>query len=382
MNFSLTEKQNIVRRSVRSFCEREIMPIARELDQEARFPWEIVEKMGKLGYFGIQVPHGLDGAEMDTVTYCIIIEEISRICSGLGLCVTVHNSVGVYPILAFGNDEQKKRWIPPLAKGEKIGAFCLTEPNIGSDAAGVESTAIRNGDHYIVNANKVMVTNGGVADTCLIFVKTDPSAGHRGLSVIVAERGMEGFEVGDLEDLSGNRANPVSSIRLSDCKIPVENLLGKEGWGMKIGLAALDTGRIGIGAQALGIAQAAMEEGIRYSRQRRQFGVPICNHESVQNMIADMAMNVESARMMVYRAAAKKDQGMPYSKESAMAKLYAAEAAGKVTDMAVQIHGGYGYIKTFPVERYYRDARVTRIYEGTSEIHRIVIARSVLEEYK
>ena len=382
MDFFLSEKQNIVRRSVRSFCEREIVPIAKELDQEARFPWEIVEKMGKLGYFGIQTPHELDGAGMDTVTYCIIIEEISRACSGLGLCVTVHNSVGIYPLLAFGNDEQKKKWVPPLARDEKIGAFCLTEPNIGSDAAGVESTAIRDGGNYIVNANKVMVTNGGVADTCLIFVKTDPSAGHRGLSVVVAERGMPGFEIGDLEDLSGNRANPVSSIRLTDCRIPVENLLGKEGWGMRIGLAALDTGRMGIAAQALGIAQAAMEEGIKYSQQRRQFGVPICQHESMQNMIADMAIQVESARLMVYRAAAKRDRGMPFSKESAMAKLYAAEAAGKVTDMALQIHGGYGYIKTYPVERFYRDARVTRIYEGTSEIHRIVIARSVLEEFK
>jgi alkylation response protein AidB-like acyl-CoA dehydrogenase len=382
MDFFLTEKHSIVRRSIRSFCEREIVPIARELDQEARFPWEIVEKMGKLGYFGIQTPPELDGAGMDTVSYCIIIEELSRACSGLGLCVTVHNSVCVYPLLAFGNDEQKKKWVPPLARGEKIGAFCLTEPNIGSDAAGVESTAILDGDHYIVNANKVMITNGGVADTCLFFIKTDPSAGGRGLSAIMVERGMPGFEVGDLEDLSGNRANPVSSIRLTDCRVPRENLVGKEGWGMKIGFAALDTGRTGIAAQALGVAQAAMEEAIKYSQQRRQFGVPICQHESVQNMIADMAILVESARLMVYRAAAKRDSGMPFSKESAMAKLYASEAAGKVTDMALQMHGGYGYIKTYPVERFYRDARVTRIYEGTSEIHRIVIARSVLEEYK
>ena len=382
MDFFLSEKQNIVRRSVRSFCEREIIPIAREIDQEARFPWEVVEKMGKLGYFGIQAPQELDGAGMDAVTYCIVIEEISRACSGLGLCVTVHNSVCVYPIVAFGTEEQKKKWVPPLARGEKIGAFCLTEPNIGSDASGVESTAIRDGDHYIVNANKVLITNGGVADTCLIFTKTDPSAGSRGLSTIVVERGTPGFEIGDLEELSGNRANPVSSIRLCDCKVPVGNLLGKEGMGMKIGFAALDTGRIGIAAQALGVAQAAMEEGIKYSQQRRQFGVPISHHQSIQNMIADMATLVEAARLMVYRAAAKKDRGMPFSKESAMAKLYAAEAAGRVTDMALQIHGGYGYVKTYPVERFYRDARVTRIYEGTSEIHRIVIARSVLEEFK
>lgn len=382
MDFSLSEKQNIVRRSVRSFCEREIAPIARDIDLEARFPWEVVEKMGKLGYFGIQTPEELDGAGMDTVTYCIIIEEISRVCSGLGLCVTVHNSVGIFPVAAFGSDKQKKKWIPPLARGEKIGAFCLTEPNTGSDASGVESTAIKNGDHYIVNANKVLITNGGVADTCLIFSKTDPSAGRRGLSVLIVERGMPGFVVGDLEDLSGNRANPVSSIRLCDCKVPVENLLGREGLGIKIGLTALDSGRIGIAAQALGVAQAAMEEGVRYSLQRKQFGVPISQHQSVQNMIADMAVQVESARLLVYRAAAKKDSGMPFSKEAAMAKLYASEAASRVADMALQMHGGYGYVKTYPVERYYRDARVTRIYEGTSEIHRIVIARGVLDEFR
>jgi alkylation response protein AidB-like acyl-CoA dehydrogenase len=318
---------------------------------------------------------------MDTVSYAIVIEEISRACAGLGLCVTVHNSVGVYPLVAFGSEEQKKRWVPPLARGEKIGAFCLTEPNVGSDASGVESTAIRDGDHYIVNANKVLVTNGGVADTCLIFVKTDSSAKRNSLSVIVVERGTPGFEVGDLEDLSGNRANPVSSIRLYDCRVPADNLLGYEGQGMKIGLAALDTGRMGIGAQALGIAQAAMEEGIRYSKQRHQFGVPISNHQAIQMMIADMATRIDAARLLVYRAAALRDKGRPFTRESAMAKMFASETASKIADMAVQIHGGYGYVKSYPVERFYRDARVTRIYEGTSEIHRVVIARSVLDEY-
>ncbi len=382
MDLFLSKKHTIVRRSVRAFCERELKPIAHELDLEARFPWEAVEKMGKLGYFGIQAPEALGGAAMDTISYSIIIEEISRACSGLGLCVTVHNSVAFFPLVAFGSDEQKKRWVPPLAKGEKIGAFCLTEPNIGSDASGVESTAVRDGDHYIVNANKVLITNGGVADTCLIFVKTDRSAGARGLSVIVVERGTPGFEVGDLENLSGNRANPVSSIRLTDCRVPVGNLLGKEGMGMKIGLVALDTGRIGIAAQALGIAQAAMEEAIRYSNQRYQFGVPIAKHEAIQTMIADMATQIDAARLLIYRAAAVRDKKRPFSSEAAMAKLFASEMASKVADMAVQIHGGYGYSKAYPVERYYRDARVTRIYEGTSEIHRIVIARDVIEKYK
>ncbi|MBW1805270.1 MAG: acyl-CoA dehydrogenase family protein [Deltaproteobacteria bacterium] len=381
MDTLLSEKHIVVRRSAREFCEREILPIAKDIDAEARFPWEVVEKMGRLGYFGIQVPEELGGAGMDSVSYVIIIEEISRVCAGLGLCVSVHNSVAVYPLVKYGTEEQKQKWVPPLARGEKIGAFCLTEPNAGSDASAIESTAIRNGDHYVLNANKVMVTNGGVADTCLIFTKTDPSAGARGISVIVAERGTPGFEVGDLEDLSGMRSNPVGSIRLYDCNVPEGNLLGKEGQGLKIGLVALDTGRIGISAQALGIAQGAMEEAVRYAKQRRQFRVPIAKHQAVQMMIADMATQVDAARLLVHRAARLKDQGKQFSKEAAMAKLFASETASKVADMAVQIHGGYGYSKSYPVERFYRDARITRIYEGTAEIHRIVIARSVLEEY-
>jgi alkylation response protein AidB-like acyl-CoA dehydrogenase len=286
--------------------------------------------------------------------------------------------VAVYPLLAFGTEEQKQRWVPALARGEKIGAFCLTEPNAGSDAAGIEATAMRDNNHYVVNANKVMVTNGGIADVCLIFARTDPEAGRKGISVIVAERGTNGFVVGDLEDLCGMRANPVSSIRLYDCRVPAENLLGKEGMGLRIGLAALDAGRIGIAAQAVGIAQAALEEGVRYARERRQFGVPIAKHQAVQMMVADMATQVDAARLLVHRAAVLRDQGKPFSQEAAMAKLYASEVSSKVTDMAVQIHGGYGYSKSYPAERYYRDARVTRIYEGTSEIHRLVIARGVL----
>ena len=378
MDIFLSEKNRAVRNSVRTFCERELLPIAKDIDQEARFPWEVVDKMGKLGYFGIQVPRELNGAGMDSVSYVIVIEEISRVCAGIGLCISVHNSVAVYPLLAYGSKEQINRWVLPLAGGKKIGAFCLTEPNAGSDAAGIEATAVRDGEHYILNANKVLVTNGGVADVCLIFTRTDPKAGHRGISVIVAERGTPGFVVGDLEDLCGMRANPVSSIRLYDCRVPAENLLGKEGMGLRIGLDALDTGRMGIAAQALGIAQASLEEAVRYAKQRRQFGVPIAKHQAVQMMIADMATEIDAARLMVYRAAFLRDRGKPFSQASAMAKLYASETASKVTDMAVQIHGGYGYSKSYPVERYYRDARVTRIYEGTSEIHRMVIARSVL----
>jgi len=375
----IEDKQRLVRRSVRAFCEKELRPIAADIDKEARFPWEVVEKMAPLGYFGMQAPRELGGAGLDTVSYAVAIEEISRVSGSMGLCLSVHNSVAVYPICAFGTPEQQKRWVPPLAGGRKIGAFCLTEPNAGSDASGITSTAIPDGDHFLVNANKVLVTNGGVADICLIFARTDPAAGNRGISVVVAERGTPGFVVGDLEDLCGMRANPVSSIRLYDCRIPGENLLHKPGMGLHVGLAALDTGRIGIGAQALGIARAALEESVRYANQRHQFGAPLARHQAVQMMIADMAVQVDAARLMVYRAAWLKDRGLPFTKEAAQAKLFAAEAAGKVTDMAVQIHGGYGYSKAYAVERYYRDARVTRIYEGTSEIHRMVIARETLQ---
>lgn len=380
MDRLLTDKRRSVRHSVRAFCERELRPIAAEIDQEARFPWEVMEKMAALGYFGIQVPAQLGGAGLDSISYAIIIEEISRVCGAMGLCIAVHNSVAVYPIMAFGSDSQKDRWVRPMAKGEKIGAFCLTEPNAGSDAAAVTATAIAGDGSYTVNANKVFVTNGGVADVCLIFARTDPSAGRKGISVVVAERGTPGFIVGELENLCGMRANPVSSIRLDDCQVPLDHLLGREGSGLQIGLAALDVGRIGIGAQSVGIAQAALEEAVQYAGQRRTFGVPLENHQAIQLMIAEMATQVEAARLLVYRAAELKDKRLSFSKESAMCKLFASEAACRVTDAAVQIHGGYGYSKAYPVERYYRDARVTRIYEGTSEIHKMVIARSVLQD--
>jgi len=312
------------------------------------------------------------------LSYAIIIEEVSRVSAAIGLCLSVHNSVALYPILAFGSPEQHARWVPELAIGRRIGAFCLTEPNVGSDASAITATALPAEDHWMVNANKVFVTNGGIADVCLIFARTDPQAGRKGISVIVVERGIKGFVVGDLEDLCGMRANPVSSIRLYDCQVPKENLLGRLGQGLTIGLAALDTGRIGIAAQALGIAQAALDEAVRYANQRQQFGVPLARHQAIQMMIADMATDVDAARMMVYRAALLKDQDAPVSRAAAQAKLFASEAACRVTDLAVQIHGGYGYSKAYAVERYYRDARVTRIYEGTSEVHRMVIAREVL----
>jgi len=376
----MPDKLRIVSNAARSFSERELAPIAAEIDRDARFPWEVVDKMGPLGYFGIQAPPAMGGSGLDTAAYITIVEELSRVCAAIGLCVSVHNSVCLYPLLAFGTKRQMERWAPPLARGEQIGAFCLTEPNAGSDAAGIEATAVRDGNDYIVNANKVFVTNGGVADTCLIFVRTDVSAGPRGISVLVAQRGMKGFVVGDLEDLAGMRANPVSSIRLYDCRIPVENLIGGEGRGLAVGLAALDAGRIGIAAQSVGIARAALEASVAYARQRRQFGKPIARHQTVEALIADMATRVDAARLLTRRAADLRDSGMPCTTEAAMAKLFASETATFVADGAVQIHGGYGYSRAYPVERYYRDARVTRIYEGTSEVHRMVIGRNVIQQ--
>ena len=374
----LNPQHRLLRRTVRAFCEQELRPIAAEIDQEARFPWEVAEKMGRLGYFGIQTPLELGGAGLDSLGYAVLIEEVSRVSAAIGLCLSVHNSVALYPILAFGSTDQQRRWVPELAGGKKIGAFCLTEPNVGSDAGAVSATALAEENGWRVNANKVFVTNGGIADICLIFARTDPAAGRKGISVVVAERGCKGFVVGELEDLCGMRANPVSSIRLYDCLVPRENLLGRTGQGLAIGMAALDAGRIGIAAQALGIAQAALEESVRYANQRQQFGVPLARHQAIQTMIADMATQTDATRMMVYRAASLRDQGAPVSLAAAQAKLFASEAACAVTDLAVQIHGGYGYSKAYAVERYYRDARVTRIYEGTSEVHRMVIARAVL----
>ncbi|MBT8342392.1 MAG: acyl-CoA dehydrogenase [Desulfatitalea sp.] len=375
----LNAKHRMLRRTVQAFCREALGPIAAEIDREARFPWEVMEQMGRLGYFGIMVPEALGGAGLDAISYAITIEEVSRVSGAIGLCLSVHNSVALDPILSFGTPEQHQRWVPDLSAGNKIGAFCLTEPNAGSDAGAVTATALTEGGFWNINANKVFVTNGGIADICLIFARTDPAAGRKGISVVVAERGTKGFVVGDLEDLCGMRANPVTSIRLYDCRVPRENLLGPAGHGMAIGLAALDKGRIGIAAQALGIAQAALDEAMRYANQRRQFGAPLAKHQAIQMMIADMATQVDAARLLVYRAAWLKDQGAPLRKAAAQAKLFAAEAATLVTDLAVQIHGGYGYSKAYPVERYYRDARVTRIYEGTSEVHRMVIAREVLD---
>ena len=380
MDFNPCMKHKAVRKAVRKFAETELGPIAHDIDRDSRFPWEVVEKMRPLNYFGLQVPKAYGGADLDCISYAITIEELSRVSAAIGLCVTVHNSVGAYPIVRFGTEEQKKRFLPKLASGEHIGAFCLTEANAGSDAGAVETTAALDDGEYIINGTKVFVTNGGVCDLALIFAVTDADSGSKAASVIMVEKGTPGFSVGELEDLCGMRANPVSSLFLEDVRVSKNNLLGHIGDGMKIGLSALDTGRIGIGAQALGIAQAAFEASVKYSKERQQFKKPIASFQTIQNYLADMATEIDAARLLLYRACAFKDAQQPFGTEAAMAKLYCSTAASRVTNMALQIHGGYGYSKEYDVERYFRDAKVTEIYEGTSEVQRLVISRSVLSQ--
>jgi butyryl-CoA dehydrogenase len=380
LDFNPCTKHKAVRKTVRKFAETELGPISHEIDRDSRFPWEVIEKMGPLNYFGLQVPKKYGGAELDTISYAITIEEISRVCAAVGLCVTVHNSVGAYPIVLFGTEEQKERFLPLLASGEYIGAFCLTEANAGSDAGAVETTAVYEDGEYVVNGTKVFVTNGGVCGLAHIFAITDPDNPRSGASVFMVEKGMPGFAVGELEDLCGMRANPVSSLFLEDVRLPPSHMLGRPGDGLKIGLSALDTGRIGIGAQALGIAQAAFEAAVKYSKERQQFKKPISSFQTIQNYLADMATEIDAARLLLYRACAFKDAGQPFGAEAAMAKLYCSTTATRVTNLALQIHGGYGYSKEYDVERYFRDAKVTEIYEGTSEVQRMVVARSVLSQ--
>jgi butyryl-CoA dehydrogenase len=371
-------KHQVVRKAVREFAEAELGPIAHDIDRDARFPWEVVEKMRPLNFFGLQTPREYGGAALDTISYAIAIEEISRISAGMGLCLTVHNSVGIYPIVRFGTEEQKERFLPGLAGGERIGGFCLTEANAGSDAGGVEMHAVRDGDSFVLNGTKIFVTNGGVCTTPLIFATTEPTDTRRGFSVFIVEKETPGFSVGEIEDLCGMRSNPVSSLFLEDCRVPANNILGRPGEGFKIALIALDTGRLGIAAQALGIAQSAFEASVKYAKERHQFGQPIAATQTIQNYLADMATEIDAARLLLYRGCALKDAGKPFSAEAAMAKLYCSGLAVRVSTTAVQIHGGYGYSKEYDVERYFRDAKVTEIYEGTSEVQRMVISRAVL----
>lgn len=381
MQINFCMKHKLIRNSVRHFAETELAPIAAEIDQNAVFPRSVIEKMKNLNYFGLQVPREFGGAALDAISSAIVVEEISRVCAAVGLCVTVHNGVAVYPILRFGTQQQKTQYLPRLASGEIIGAFSLTEANAGSDAGSVETTVVKKGDDYIINGTKIFVTNGGICDLALIFALTGSDSVHPLTSVFIVESGFKGFLRGEVENLCGMRANPVSSLFFEDCRVPGENILGKNGDGLKIGLVTLDNGRIGIAAQALGIAQGALESAVKYAKERHQFKKPIASQQTIQNYLADMVTEVTAARLLLYRVCSLKDEGANFSAEAAMAKLYCSKVAAKITSLAVQIHGGYGYSKEYDVERYFRDAKVTEIYEGTSEIQRMVIARAALSRF-
>ncbi|MBW1861534.1 MAG: acyl-CoA dehydrogenase family protein [Deltaproteobacteria bacterium] len=378
MRLEPTMKQAVIRRTVRKFAEERLSPAAVEMDATEEFPMEMAREMATLHYFGLEVPEKYGGAGLDAVSYSIVIEEISRSCAAMGLCLVVHNGVAVYPVYKFGNEEQKQNFLVPMAKGEKIGTFCLTEPNAGSDASSLETIAIRDGNGYILNGNKVFVSNGGVSGFNLIFAITSLSDKRKGYSVFIVESEREGLEKGPAEALMGMRGNPVCPIVLNDCRVPEENRLGGEGEGMKIALSTLNGGRIGIASQALGIAQASLDVSLKYAKERYQFGQSISKFGAVQNFLADMETRIQAARLLTYRASHLKDQDLPHVKESAMAKLYASEVAVEATRIGLQIHGGYGYTKAYPIERYYRDAKICEIYEGTSEIQRIVIARNLM----
>ena len=378
MDFDLTNDQKMLQDEVRKFAQTELVPVAPEIDESGEFPWKNIKKMAELGLLGIIVPEEYGGAGFDYISLAIAIEEISRGCASTGVIVAVNNSLVSYPFLQFGNEEQKKKYLPLLCKGEKLGAFGLTEPNAGSDVVAMESTARLESDYYILNGTKRFITNAGEAGIFVVFAYTNKELKHKGISTFIVERDTPGFSLGKHENLMGIRATANCELIFEDVKIPKENLLGKEGDGFKICMNTLDVSRIDIGAQGVGIAQSALDEAIKYSKERKAFGQPICNFEMMQSMLAEMATQIQAARFLVYYAGHCKNKGMTrFSKESAMSKYYAASIAVDVARKAVQIHGGYGYTRDYPVERIYRDAKILELYEGTSEIQKIVIAREL-----
>lgn len=378
MFFKTTEAHEALRAKVREFAEAELKPIAATLDKENSFPDDIVKTMGKMGIMGIPYPKEYGGAGLDVISYAIAVEELSRIDGGTGVILSAHTSLGTYPISAFGTEEQKKKYLVPLAKGEKIGAFGLTEEEAGSDAGGTETTAVLEGDHYILNGNKIFITNAPKADTYVVFAVTTPGIGTHGISAFIVEKGWEGFTFGDKYDKLGIRSSCTAELIFNDVKVPKQNLLGKEGQGFKIAMSTLDGGRIGIASQALGIAQGAYENALEYAKERVQFGKPIAQQQIIAFKLADMATELRAARMLVYSAAELKEHHEPYGMESAMAKQYASDICLKVVNDALQIFGGSGYMKGMDVERAYRDAKICTIYEGTNEIQRVVISASII----
>jgi len=379
MNFELNEEQNLIREMVRDFAETEIAPSARERDEEERFDRVLMfDKLAELGLTGIVFPEKYGGGDADYISYAIAVEELSRVCASTGVTLSAHLSLCANPIFLFGNEEQKQRYLVPLAQGKKLGAFGLTEPSAGSDAGGTKTTATKDGDEWVLNGTKIFITNGGDAETYVILARTDKEAQkHHGITAFIVEKNTEGFSFGKKEQKLGIRSSPTLELVFENCRIPAANLLGEEGSGFKVAMKTLDGGRIGIGAQALGIAQGALDEAVAYAKERKQFNTSIANFQGVQFQLADMATQVEAARLMVYMAAYKASSGQSYSQSSAMAKLLASETAMKVTTQAVQILGGYGYTREFPVERMMRDAKITEIYEGTSEIQRLVIGSAL-----
>ena len=378
MLFRTTEAHENLRAQIRSFAETEVKPLAFLLDKENGFPTEAVKKMGELGFMGLPYPKEYGGAGLDIMSYAIAVEELSRVDGGTGVILSAHVSLGSWPIFAFGTEEQKQKYLVPLAKGEKIAAFGLTEPNAGSDAGGTETTAIDKGDYYLLNGNKIFITNAPKADTYVVFAVTTPDIGTRGISAFIVEKGWEGFTFGDHYDKMGIRSSSTAELIFNDVKVPKENLLGKEGQGFKIAMATLDGGRIGIASQALGIAQGAYEAAGEDAKERIQFGKPIGFQQAIGFKLADMATKLRCARMLVYSAAELKEAHEPYATEAAMAKMYASDISLEVTNDALQIFGGTGFLKGMDVERMYRDAKITTIYEGTNEIQRVVISAGIL----
>jgi butyryl-CoA dehydrogenase len=379
MNFQLTEEQNLIRETVRSFAEKELAPSAAERDENERFDRELMfDKVAELGLAGIVFPEEYGGAGADYISYAIAVEELSRVCASTGVTLSAHLSLGANPVWLFGTEEQKQRFLTPMAEGTKLGAFGLTETGAGSDAGGTKTFAVRDGGEWVLNGSKIFITNGGDAEIYIVFARTDKEAQkHHGISAFIIEKDTPGFTFGKKEKKMGIRSSPTCELVFENCRIPADRLLGKEGEGFKIAMKTLDGGRIGIAAQALGIAQGAYEEALKYARERKQFEQPIASFQAVQFMLADMAVRIEASRLLIYQSAWRASAGLSYGKESAMAKLSASETAMWVTTKAVQVHGGYGYTRDFPVERMMRDAKITEIYEGTSEVQRVVIGTAV-----
>jgi butyryl-CoA dehydrogenase len=379
VNLELTEEQKLLQKTVREFAESEVRPLAKEIDETGRFPRETFRKAAELGLTGVAFPEDEGGAGFDHVAYAIVIEEISRCCASTGVILSVQNSLFCDPIHRYGNAEQKKKFLLPFTRGEKIGCYALTEPQAGSNAAALQTKAQKKSDKYVVNGTKAWITNGGVADAAIVYVNTDPSKGEKGITALVVERGTPGFKVGKEEKKLGINATACSELVFTDCEVPEGNRIGNKGEGYKVALSTLDGGRIGIASQATGIAQGAFEAALKWSQERMAFGHPISQFQAIQFMLADMSTEIDAARLLVRKAAWKQDSGSRFSLEASVAKLFASEMATRVTHKAIQIHGGYGYSKEYPVERAYRDARITEIYEGTSEIQRLVIASWVLK---